>query len=142
MSDPRSVLFQQSTTTIRATTEALPMSSLWNTEDRWLEQEEEDDYNYDYDYDYMLSLSVVQRIAGALSFLGGLYIFWKAWNKRHSAFERIMIGESSKSKSKSKAKAKAVYLVVIHGIPSFYVLETKCNTIQYIYYNTIHYNTT
>jgi flagellar basal body-associated protein FliL len=68
-------------------------SSLWNIEDRWLEQQD-DENDYDYDYDYMLSLSVVQRFAGALSLLGGLYIFWKAWNKRHSAFERIMIGLS------------------------------------------------
>jgi len=37
-------------------------------------------------------LSVAQRIAGALSLLGGLYIFLRAWKRRHGAFDRIMMG--------------------------------------------------
>lgn len=41
-----------------------------------------------------LSLSIIQRFAGALSVLGGLHIFWRAWKRRHCVFDRIMLGLS------------------------------------------------
>lgn len=41
-----------------------------------------------------MSLSVIERIAGALSILGGLHIFWRAWNRRRCGFDRIMLGLS------------------------------------------------
>jgi len=42
----------------------------------------------------LLSLSVLQRIGGALSLVGGLYIFARAWTRKHCAFDRIMLGLS------------------------------------------------
>jgi len=56
-----------------------------STTTRWLAYE-------DSDTAALLSLSVAQRIAGALSLLGGFYIFWRAWKRRHGAFDRIMMG--------------------------------------------------
>lgn len=41
-----------------------------------------------------LALCVIQRIAGAVSVIGGVYIFWRAWYRRHCAFDRIMLGLS------------------------------------------------
>jgi len=39
-------------------------------------------------------LMVIQRISGAISLLGGLYICQRAWKRRHCAFDRIMLGLS------------------------------------------------
>jgi len=40
------------------------------------------------------ALCIIQRIAGTVSVLGGMYIFWRAWYRRHCAFDRIMLGLS------------------------------------------------
>lgn len=42
----------------------------------------------------MRALCVIQRISGGLSLLGGLYIFSRAWQRKHCAFHRIMLGLS------------------------------------------------
>lgn len=52
---------------------------------RWLSSEDSNKL--------LISLSVTQRIAGALSVLGGLYIFTRAWKRRQGAFDRIMMGK-------------------------------------------------
>lgn len=48
----------------------------------------------DYTQTQQISLSVIERIAGTLSILGGLHIFWRAWNRRRCGFDRIMLGLS------------------------------------------------
>jgi len=42
-----------------------------------------------------MALSIIQRIAGALSVLGGLHIFWRAWKRKRLPFDRIMLGLST-----------------------------------------------
>jgi len=42
----------------------------------------------------LMALSIVQHIAGALSFLGGMHIFCRAWSRRICPFDRIMLGLS------------------------------------------------
>ncbi len=42
----------------------------------------------------MRALCVIQRISGGLSLLGGLYIFSRAWQRKHCAFHRIMLGKT------------------------------------------------
>jgi len=44
---------------------------------------------------HQMALSIIQRIAGALSVLGGLHIFWRAWKRRRRPFDRIMLGLST-----------------------------------------------
>lgn len=56
-------------------------------EQRWLA-------SYENSETALLSLSVLQRIGGALSLVAGLYIFSRAWTRRHCAFDRIMLGLS------------------------------------------------
>ncbi len=63
----------------------------------WHFDEEPSEYTRGLSYEdsdmAIVSLSVAQRIAGALSLLGGLYIFLRAWKRRHGAFDRIMMGK-------------------------------------------------
>jgi len=47
-----------------------------------------------YSQSQKMSLSMVQRFAGALSLMGGLYILWRALKRRRCAFDRIMLGLS------------------------------------------------
>jgi len=39
-------------------------------------------------------LMIIERISGGISLLGGLYIFQRAWKRRHCAFDRIMLSLS------------------------------------------------
>lgn len=96
----RSVTFQDSTSStsnhgfhsMDIASQALPLPWLLEEpttmeQQRWLSLEDSDSAK-------MLSLSVLQRLAGTLSLLGGLYIFLRAWKRRHCAFDRIMMGLS------------------------------------------------
>ena len=74
--------------------ERLDPSVVWRTADfqddtetimeRWL---------YEDSHNATIALSVIQRISGALSLLGGIYIFLRAWKRKHCAFDRIMLGK-------------------------------------------------
>lgn len=93
MTNLRSLLHDTTTRVSMASTEGSSMETTFTAlpfeEDtgRWLLSK--DGYQ-----SAQLSLSIIQRFAGALSVLGGLHIFWRAWNRRHCAFDRIMLGKS------------------------------------------------
>jgi len=71
-----------------ATTTAIEFEAF----ERLLQSKDETDDIYT--QNQQISLGITQRIAGALSLLGGVHIFWRAYNRRSCAFDRIMLGLS------------------------------------------------
>ena len=63
---------------------------------RLLQQQDEssdiDDGDDQYSESQRMALSFTQRIAGLISLLSGLYIFWKAWKRRGHVYHRLMLG--------------------------------------------------
>lgn len=91
MTEIRSILLRRDTID-DAIDAFLPLQWHYNYDEERMEPTMERFLSYGESDAALMSLSVVQRIGGVLSLLGGLYIFLRAWKRRHGPFDRIMMG--------------------------------------------------
>jgi len=54
---------------------------------------DDQDYGDVFSTSQKTALAWTDRIAGMLSFVGGIYILWMAWQRRGHLFHRLMIGK-------------------------------------------------